>query len=109
MERVSRDGERKTKAENRGMTRERKRGNERPRGVETEVSCLRRRLAEEDRGRGKKCLSCVCLRAEGSIRTGRWRACMGAVVRACSCQRRWSHSLLLPQETSAVTEVRVQD
>lgn len=28
------------------------------RGVETEVSCLRRRLAEKDRG--KKSLSCVC-------------------------------------------------
>lgn len=27
-------------------------------GVETEVSCLRRRLAEKDRG--KKSLSCVC-------------------------------------------------
>lgn len=109
MERVGRDGARKTKAENRGMTRERERGNERPRGVETEVSCLRRRLAEEDRGRGKKCLSCVCLCAEGSIRTGSRRAYMGAVVRAWMCQRRWSHSLVLPQETSAVTEVRVQD
>lgn len=39
-----------------GREREKEMGG--ARGVETEVSCLRRRLAEKDRG--KKSLSCVC-------------------------------------------------
>ncbi len=42
---------------------EKERGNARPRGggVESEVSCLRRRLAEEDRGKGKKKISQLCV------------------------------------------------
>lgn len=55
-------------AENKGMTRKSKREAQRRRrrgggggggGVETEVSCLRRRLAGEDWSEGKKSLSCV--------------------------------------------------
>lgn len=62
--------------------------------METEVSCLRRRLAENDRG--KKSLSCVCVCV---------RVCTGVVVRVF-VSGGGGHSRVLPQETSAVTEVR---
>ncbi len=53
--------------------------------METEVSCLRRRLAEEDRGRGKKknlSAVCVCVLSDpsgvrGGGRTrGLWLGCV---------------------------------
>lgn len=69
------------KQKNGGMTREQERRNERPEGggVETEVSCLRRRLAEEERGRGKTSLGYVCVCAL----TGP----SGGGVGACKCAR----------------------
>lgn len=52
--------------------------------METEVSCLRRRLAKEDRGRGKKNLSAVCVCAlrdpsgvrGGGRKSGLWSGCV---------------------------------
>lgn len=81
--------------------------------METEVSCLRRRLAKEDRGRIKKpqlcvCVECVCVLSDLSKSEG-WRACTGAVAWACMCQQRWGHLRLLPQETSAITAAAASD
>lgn len=60
--------------------------------METEVSCLRRRLAEEDIGR-KKNLSAVCVVCVLSDPSGgeEWRVYAGAMVRVCMCQRRCGH------------------
>lgn len=50
---------------------------------------------------------CVCVLSEPSG-PGGWRAYAGAAARVCMCQRRWGHSRLLTQETSAVTGVGVK-
>ena len=54
--------------------------------METEVSCLRRRLAEEDRGKKKRHLSAVyvyVLSYPSGLEGGGWRAFARAVAQMC--------------------------
>lgn len=92
---------------------EKDRGNERPGGggVETEVSCLRRRPAEEDRCRGKKvsqlCVCvCVCRVSHQGWGWGGWRLCglwLGCVSGG------GGHYPLLPQERGVSGERSERD